>query len=35
MMRGEAEGEGEGEGEGQMPVEPRRIQVLAGPWTAR
>jgi hypothetical protein len=26
---------GEGEGEGQMPVEPRRIQVLAVPWTAR
>lgn len=34
-MGSEVEGEGEGEGEGQMPVEPRRIQVLAVPWTAR
>lgn len=31
-MGGEGEGEG---GEGKMPVEPSRIQVLAGPWMAR
>lgn len=34
-MGSEVSGEGEGEGEGQMPVEPRRIQVLEVPWTAR